>query len=100
MGDGRMSDDDRLLRCSEVQSLTGLSHAAIYAMMGRGEFPKPIRIGKRAVRWRAAELNEFLSECPRGGEASPPQAKPGVPAAAGAGVVRGVEGRGAPPLTR
>ena len=42
---------DRTLRRPEVESLTGLSRSTIYAMMAEGAFPKPVRLGKRAVGW-------------------------------------------------
>ena len=31
--------------------MTALSRSAIYALMAESHFPKPIRIGSRAVRW-------------------------------------------------
>ena len=42
----------RFLRRREVEEMTGLSRSTIYALMSRGEFPKPIKVSKRAVRWR------------------------------------------------
>ena len=57
--------DDRLLRREDVEELTGISRSALYRMMRAGEFPEPIRIGPRAVRWRQSELREFLDGCPR-----------------------------------
>lgn len=59
-----MTDSDRLLRCEEVQELTGLSRSAIYRLMRAGQFPTPIRIGQRAVRWQKSELEGFLAACP------------------------------------
>ena len=66
-----MPDADRLLRREEVEQRTGLSTSALYRLMRAGEFPTPIRIGPRAVRWPKAELDEFLAQCPRAtGEAA------------------------------
>ena len=48
-------------RRKEVESLTGLSRSTIYAMMSAGEFPKPIRLGRRAVAWRASDIANWLS---------------------------------------
>ena len=42
---------ERILRRPEVEDQTGLSRSTIYTMMTAGEFPKPIRIGRRAVGW-------------------------------------------------
>ena len=51
----------RLLRRPEVESRTGLSRSSIYAMMDRGEFPRPRRIGQRAVAWDEATIEDWLA---------------------------------------
>ena len=51
----------RLLRRREVEQITGLSRSAIYAAMARNEFPRPRRIGRRAVGWDAATLERWLA---------------------------------------
>ena len=56
---------DQLLRREEVEAQTGLGCSTIYRLMRTGEFPTPIRIGPRAVRWPQSELDKFLSERPR-----------------------------------
>ncbi|MDE0007030.1 MAG: AlpA family phage regulatory protein [Gammaproteobacteria bacterium] len=67
----RASGDDRLLRYREVMEMTGLSRNAIFMMVRRGDFPPPIRIGPKALRWRKSVLDEFLDSCPRAtGEAA------------------------------
>lgn len=40
--------------------MTGLSRSTIYAMMTEGAFPKSIKLGKRAVGWREADIAEWL----------------------------------------
>lgn len=66
-----MVDDDRMLRREEVEAFVGLSSSAIYRMMRRDEFPLPVKIGRKAVRWKRSELVEFLDRCPRAsGEAA------------------------------
>jgi prophage regulatory protein len=50
----------RILRRPEVETRTGLSRSTIYAMMADGTFPKPIRLGKRAVGWRESDIAEWL----------------------------------------
>ena len=66
-----MNDTDRLLRREEVEAQTGLSRSAIYRLMRAGQFPEPVKIGPRAVRWPQSELNEFLASRPRAtGEAA------------------------------
>ena len=42
----------RILRRTEVLFMTGLATSTLYEMMEKGEFPKPIKLGRRAVGWR------------------------------------------------
>ena len=51
----------KLIRRPEVEKLTGLSRSSIYALMDRGEFPRPRRIGQRAVAWDEATLERWLA---------------------------------------
>ena len=51
----------RLLRREEVETLVGLSRSSIYAAMARGDFPRPLRVGQRAVRWSEAEIERWLA---------------------------------------
>ena len=53
-----------LLRREEVEARLSVSRNWIYTEMRAGRFPEPVRIGKRAVRWRVADLNAWLSERP------------------------------------
>ncbi len=53
----------RFLRRPEVELRTGLSRSAIYARMASGEFPRPRRIGKRAVGWLESDVELWLSNC-------------------------------------
>ncbi|MGC1271573.1 MAG: AlpA family phage regulatory protein [Croceibacterium sp.] len=48
--------NDPLLKIAEVKKLTRRSTSRIYADMNAGLFPRPIRIGARAVAWRQSEL--------------------------------------------
>lgn len=51
---------DRFLRRPEVEILTGLSRSTIYLMISNGEFPKPVRIGRRAVAWRESAVRAWI----------------------------------------
>jgi len=55
-----MNMTDRVVRRAEVQAITGLSRSSIYEAMAIGDFPKPIRIGKRAVGWRLSAIMAWL----------------------------------------
>ena len=50
-----------MLRRPAVEKRTGLSRSTIYLMMSRGEFPKPVHLGARAVGWPEAAISEWLN---------------------------------------
>ena len=54
--------NSQILRRPQVQERTGLSQASIYRLIRLGRFPRPIRIGVRAVGWRQEELEEWIKE--------------------------------------
>ncbi|WP_252259922.1 AlpA family phage regulatory protein [Erythrobacter aurantius] len=62
---------NRLLRRREVERVVGLKKSQIYALMADGAFPRPVRIGKRAVAWPEQELNEWRNTLPRAGSFAP-----------------------------
>ncbi len=49
-----------LLRLPEVKTRTGLSRSMIYALAARGEFPKPISLGRRSVAWVEDEIVQWI----------------------------------------
>ncbi len=51
----------RILRRREVEKRTGLSRSTLYAQMAEGTFPKPIRLGKRAVGWTDSAIEEWVT---------------------------------------
>ena len=59
---------DRLLRRRQVESITGLSRSSIYRLMQNGEFPRPVRVGPAAVRWKTSDitgLGGYTADCER-----------------------------------
>ena len=58
---------ERLLRRREVQERVCLSTSHIYSQMAIGRFPRPVRIGAKAVAWRAAEIDEWIASRPLAG---------------------------------
>ncbi len=50
----------KIWRLSEVLKQTGLSRSTIYEMIGRGEFPRRIDLGSRAVGWVADDVLAWL----------------------------------------
>ncbi len=55
---------DRLLTRTEVEDRCRVSCTTLYRMMANGMFPRPVRIGKRAVRRREADVNAYLEARP------------------------------------
>jgi prophage regulatory protein len=50
-----------LLRLPDVMERVGLSRSAIYAAMAEGEFPRPVRLTKRAVAWPASAIDAWIT---------------------------------------
>ncbi len=49
-----------LMKRPQVEQFTSLSRSGIYALMAKGEFPRPIKLGIRAVAWRCADIEAWL----------------------------------------
>ena len=41
----------KMYRLPEVMDMTGLSRSSIYLRVSTDEFPKPVKIGRRAIGW-------------------------------------------------
>ncbi len=52
--------NNKILRRTEVEKVTGLSRSAIYASIKKGQFPAPIRLTERAVGWLESTINEWI----------------------------------------
>ena len=50
----------RILRIEEVMEVTRLARSTIYAMIKSGDFPRPIRVGGRGVRWKLSDIDLWL----------------------------------------
>ncbi len=46
-----------ILRRRQVQTETGYSRSTIYLRISQGLWPKPVRLGARAVGWPAGEVS-------------------------------------------
>jgi len=57
--------DRALLRVSEVSTIVGLSRSTVYGRMADGTFPCPVQVSARAVRWRSADIADWLSDLSR-----------------------------------
>lgn len=52
---------NRLLSAKEVSKLVGFNVDWIYKKIAKGEFPKPIKIG-RSSRWQYTEIMQWIDE--------------------------------------
>ena len=46
-------------RLPEVLRQTGLSRSTIYEMISRGDFPRKVKLGRRAVGWIADDVVQW-----------------------------------------
>ena len=54
-------DGRELLRLKDVCRIVGLSRSTIYGAMANRRFPRAVRIGVRAVRWRSSDVAAWLA---------------------------------------
>lgn len=52
----------RLIRLPQVTEKTGYSGSHIYDMAGKGNFPKPVKLGPRASAWVEEEVDRWIDE--------------------------------------
>jgi prophage regulatory protein len=52
----------QIMRRKDLEKRLGISRSSIYLMMSEGRFPKPIRLGRRAVGWRADDIQTWLDQ--------------------------------------
>lgn len=50
----------RLIRLPEVLNKTGYKKAWIYRLISEDKFPKPIKLGERAVAFVEVEVDEWI----------------------------------------
>ena len=55
-----------ILRRPDVEARVGLSRSTIYAYLARddGSFPRPVKLGERAVGWKAEDIDAWLAARP------------------------------------
>ena len=52
----------QIYRFPEVMKLNGLSRSSIYLAISKEEFPKPIKIGRRAVGWPNDVIEKWVQK--------------------------------------
>lgn len=51
-----------LIRLPEVQQRTGYSKSGIYKLLSQSRFPKPVKIGIRAIAFIESEIDEWINQ--------------------------------------
>ena len=59
MPDQILEELEEYYRRPEVEKISKLYPSSIYRLMAEGEFPRPVRIGKKAVAWTGTGLREW-----------------------------------------
>ena len=52
----------KIIRRAEIEEQLGLARSTIYQMVADGEFPKPVKLGRRAVGWRVEEVESWFQK--------------------------------------
>lgn len=68
-----------IFRLPAVVAACGISRSTIYEMIRRGEFPRPIKLGARAVGWRRSDIEAWLASRPAARISEPSPVLPEAP---------------------
>jgi prophage regulatory protein len=50
----------RLLRLPRVKDRVGLGRSTIYLLVARGQFPRPLSLGGRAMAWLESDIDHWI----------------------------------------
>jgi prophage regulatory protein len=71
---------ETFLRKPDVLKLTGFKRTRLAEAVSAGEFPRPVKIGERAIAWRESEVASWqaqrIAARDAAPEAPPPKSKP------------------------
>ena len=55
-----LENDTEVIRRNEVLKLVPISVSGLYQKISDGQFPRPIKLGLRAVGWKKSEVLRYL----------------------------------------
>ena len=55
-----LENDTEVIRRNEVLKLVPISVSGLYQKISDGHFPRPIKLGLRAVGWKKIEVLQYL----------------------------------------
>ena len=56
---------DRLISIDDIRALFRLGRTAAYELTHRAEFPAPVQVSRRCLRWRASEVDAYADALQR-----------------------------------
>ena len=57
----KIQHEPAILRRPQVEQRTGLSRSTLYQYIKDGDFPKPVRLGLRAVGWLESDISDWIA---------------------------------------
>ena len=51
-----------VMRMPELTSRTGLARSTVYKLIQSGDFPKPVKLTRRAVGWLQEDVEKFIAQ--------------------------------------
>ena len=51
-----------IYRLPDVMKVTGLSRSSIYLAVSKDKFPKPMKIGRRAIGWSESSIEDWIQK--------------------------------------
>lgn len=58
---------DTLLRLADVEKMVGFKKSKIYQLLAEGNFPLPIRLGARSIRFKSSTVQSWINNLPQEG---------------------------------
>jgi prophage regulatory protein len=55
-----MLNHDRIIRKAQVLECVGMKATWLHEQVKAGKFPRPVRLGERAVGWRQSDVEAWL----------------------------------------
>ncbi len=55
----------RLLTVLEVIKTVGFGRSQLYRKIASGDFPAPVKVGQKSIRFRDDEVNAWIANLPR-----------------------------------
>lgn len=55
-------NENRILRIEDVVAKLGVSRSSLYAWAKAESFPRPIKLGARAVGWKESTIDQWLED--------------------------------------